>query len=495
MPLRKMLSFNVSFMDLFPAPPTHTLRRNSSLETIVPGRHNNLRAAPPARDILDRSVTLPPAAPAPTEQFLSEEELQELWSEVGHWTALRVIQPGGLNHKYVYSTSRGTLSLTHHRLATLLFSLYRTPHPLLGHACGYNTPSVRRTERPFVVIAGVDILQFTEYSSWDEAAARLLAFAPPVTFYGCASARKPAWTLHLGPRTLKNYVYIGDTFYVDHSGYYAGGVVSDVFLEPWARDPVNYRRCLVEGAWMNDQAGGGNGNEFYLLVHQDCCLRKARPVYPMRWIVSDLDHSTIDPDFQDGAFPCLRSAKYHDLIVAQNGCQPTSELDRSHHCRAPDETIIQVSVVLPSCSHVSYPSSHSHAARETVRSNLIILAFKRDFTKLRRLFSMAGTLTGPDIIVLWSTEGPGMSGSVSSARTRQAVLGSDRNCQELSETSGTRRTPQEASRKLSPGHYKARLFMLVQRINNHGPMTCQTLWQASFLLGKDSSVRELAVME
>jgi hypothetical protein len=101
MMLRKMLSFNVSFLDRFPAPPTHTLRRNSPLETIVPGRHNTLRAALPACGVQDCSVALPPAAPALPEQFLSEEELQELWSEVGHWTALRVIQPGGLNHKYV----------------------------------------------------------------------------------------------------------------------------------------------------------------------------------------------------------------------------------------------------------------------------------------------------------------------------------------------------------------------------------------------------------
>jgi hypothetical protein len=108
MMLRKMLSFNISFLDRFPAPPTHTLRRNSSMETIVPGRHNTLRAALPLSDIHDRSVAPPRTAPAPPEQFLSEEELQELWSEVGHWTALRVIQPGGLNHKYVYSASRGS---------------------------------------------------------------------------------------------------------------------------------------------------------------------------------------------------------------------------------------------------------------------------------------------------------------------------------------------------------------------------------------------------
>jgi hypothetical protein len=233
----------------------YSARRNSSLETIIPGRHNNLRAALPLSDVQDRSVAPPHAAPAPPRQPWSEEELQELWSEVGHWTALRVIQPGGLNHKYVYSTPRDSLSLTHHRLATLLLSHYRVPHPLLGHACGYNTPSVRRTERPYIVVAGVDILQYTEYDSWDEAAACLLAFAPPVSFYSCASARKPAWILHLGPRTLNNCVYIGDTIYVDHGGYYAGGVVSDVFLERWACDPVGFRRCLVEGAWMDDQVG------------------------------------------------------------------------------------------------------------------------------------------------------------------------------------------------------------------------------------------------
>jgi hypothetical protein len=341
MGLRKMLLFNVSFMDRFPAPPTHMLRRNSSMETIVPGRHNNLRAVLPVCDVLDRSVAPPCAAPAPPQQFLSEEELQELWSEVAHWTALRVIQSGGLNHKYVYSTPRDSLPLTHHRPATLFLSHYRVPHPLLGHTCGYNTPAVRRTERPFIIVAGVDILQYTEYGSWDEAAARLLAFAPPVSFYSCASARKPAWTLHLGPLTLKNCVYISDTVYVDHGGYYAGGTVSDVFLEQWACDPVGFLRCLVEGAWMDDQADGGDGGEFYLLVHEDWCLRKARPVYAMRWIISDLDHSGVDPDFQDGAFPCITSAHHHHLIIAQSGCPPTLESGCSRHCWTVDEATIR----------------------------------------------------------------------------------------------------------------------------------------------------------
>jgi hypothetical protein len=232
-------------------------------------------------------------------------------------------------------------SLTHHRLATLLLTHYAVPHPLLGHTCGYNTPAVRRTERPFVVVAGVDILQYTEYTSWDDAAARLLAFAPPVSFYNYTSARKPTWTLDLGPLTLKNCVHISDTVYVDHGGYYAGGVVSDVFLERWACDPVGFLRCLVEGAWMDDQAGSGDGNEFYLLVHQDWCLRKARPVYPMRWIISDLDHSSVDLDFQDGAFPCLTSVKHDNLIIAQSGCPPTPESGRSRHCWTVDEATIR----------------------------------------------------------------------------------------------------------------------------------------------------------
>jgi hypothetical protein len=46
---------------------------------------------------------------------------------------------------------------------------------------------------------------------------------------------------------LKNCVYIGDTVYVDHSRYYTGGVVSDVFLEQWACDPMGFWRCLVDG--------------------------------------------------------------------------------------------------------------------------------------------------------------------------------------------------------------------------------------------------------
>jgi hypothetical protein len=340
MMLLKMLSFNVLFLDRFPALLMHTLRRKSSLETIVLGCHNNLRTALPVCNILDCSVAPPPTAPGPPLQSLSDEEIQELWSEVSHWTALRVIQPRGSNHKYVDSATCDSLSLTHHRLAKLLLSRYTLPHPLLGHTCGYNTLLVWRTERPFIVIAGIDILQYTEYSSWDEAAARLLAFAPPVVFYSCVPALKPVWIVHLGPHTLENRVYIGDTVYVDHGGYYAGSVVSDVFLERWACDPVGFRPCLVEGAWMDDQADGGDGGEFYLLVHEDWCLRKARPVYPMCWIISDLDHSSVDPDFQDGAFLCLTSAQHHNLIVAQNGRPPTSESGRSRHCQTADEATI-----------------------------------------------------------------------------------------------------------------------------------------------------------
>jgi hypothetical protein len=82
---------------------------------------------------------------------------------------------------------------------------------------------------------------------------------------------------------------------------------------------------------MDDQADGGNGGEFYLLVHKDWCLRKARTVYPMRWIISNLDHTSVDPDFQDGAFLCLTSAQHHNLIIAQSGCQPMLESGRLRH--------------------------------------------------------------------------------------------------------------------------------------------------------------------
>jgi hypothetical protein len=91
---------------------------------------------------------------------------------------------------------------------------------------------------------------------------------------------------------------------------------------------------------MTRQAGG-NSDKFYLLIHQDWCLRKARPVYPMRWIISDLDHSSVDLDFQDGAFPCLTSVKRDNLIIAQSGCPPTSESGRSRHCWTVDEATIR----------------------------------------------------------------------------------------------------------------------------------------------------------
>jgi hypothetical protein len=192
------------------------------------------------------------------------------------------------------------------------------------------------------------------------------------------------------------FMTIGNTVYVDHGGYYAGGMVSDVFLEQWACDPVGFLRCLVKGAWMDDQAPGGDGGKFYLLVHQDWCLRKARPVYPMRWIISDLDHSRVDPDFQDGAFLCLISLKHDNLIVAQSGCQPTPESGHSHHCLIVDEATIRHPLHRRLVrAYYDYPI----ACMSPVRSCLIILAFMRHYLEtlhsaLMASLCRAGSLLG-----------------------------------------------------------------------------------------------------
>jgi hypothetical protein len=92
---------------------------------------------------------------------------------------------------------------------------------------------------------------------------------------------------------------------------------------------------------MNDQPGGSNGDKFHPLVHQNWCLCKVRPLYPMCWVISDMDHSSVDPDFQDGVFSCLTSVKHDNLIIAQSGCQPMLESDRSCCCWTVDEAIIR----------------------------------------------------------------------------------------------------------------------------------------------------------
>jgi hypothetical protein len=70
-----------------------------------------------------------------------------------------------------------------------------------------------------------------------------LVFAPIVSFYSCVVVCKLVWIVRLGPHILENMVHIGNTVYVDHSGYYAGGVVSDMFLEQWACDP--WETCVA----------------------------------------------------------------------------------------------------------------------------------------------------------------------------------------------------------------------------------------------------------
>jgi hypothetical protein len=87
----------------------------------------------------------------------------------------------------------------------------------------------------------------------------------------------------------------GDLVYVDHSGFYAGGVVLE--LAPMQREDAGLRRVLVKGAWKDCEVTKGNGALFHLLVTPDQCAVTARAI-PARWIIDEHPHNQVDITFR-----------------------------------------------------------------------------------------------------------------------------------------------------------------------------------------------------
>jgi hypothetical protein len=98
------------------------------------------------------------------------------------------------------------------------------------------------------------------YKTHAEAAAHIYSLAPPADFSGYLEDDRPSWLLYLSPRTLEKNVRVGDLVYVDHSGFYAGGVVLEI--APTRREDAGLRRVLVKGAWKDCEVTKGDGAFF-----------------------------------------------------------------------------------------------------------------------------------------------------------------------------------------------------------------------------------------
>jgi hypothetical protein len=107
------------------------------------------------------------------------------------------------------------------------------------------------------------------YRTHTEAVVHIYTLALPADFSGYLEDNRPSWLVYLSPRTLEKNVRVGDLVYVDHSGFYAGGIVLE--LAPMRREDAGLRRVLVKGAWKDCEVTKGNGAFFYLLVTPDQC--------------------------------------------------------------------------------------------------------------------------------------------------------------------------------------------------------------------------------
>jgi hypothetical protein len=67
--------------------------------------------------------------------------------------------------------------------------------------------------------------QCRTYRTHAEAAAHIYALALPADFSGHLENDRPLWLLYLSLWMLEKNVRVRDLVYVDHSGFYTGGVV------------------------------------------------------------------------------------------------------------------------------------------------------------------------------------------------------------------------------------------------------------------------------
>jgi hypothetical protein len=164
-----------------------------------------------------------------------------------------------------------------------------------GHTLGHCLLAAGATSIQYTVATTQSPGQKKTYTTHLEALECLYTFALPVEYTGYLTPNHPLWLLFLGLHTLQKVVRIGDVVYVDHSGFYAGGVVVEVL--PSLREDFGFHRVLVKGAWMERAKPGEDGAHFYLLVTGGMSS-KIKRAYAGRWIVDEYPHDQIDPTYR-----------------------------------------------------------------------------------------------------------------------------------------------------------------------------------------------------
>jgi hypothetical protein len=143
----------------------------------------------------------------------------------------------------------------------------------------------------------------------------MLPQAPALTVCPLVTLNQPSWLLFLGQHMLQNVVCVGDAVYVNHSGFYAGSVVVEIFPPLW--EDFGFHFALVKGAWMERAKPGKDSAYFYLLVTGGMCS-KIKCTYPGQWVLDEHPHNQIDPT-HGGKFHILSSMKFHIQITHSLG--------------------------------------------------------------------------------------------------------------------------------------------------------------------------------
>jgi hypothetical protein len=211
-----------------------------------------------------------------------------------------------------------------------------------GHTLGFHLSHLRATDRKFTVVSTHTPGQQKTYKTHAEAAAHIYSLALPADFSGYLEDDRPSWLLYLSLRTLEKNVRVGDLVYVDHSGFYAGGVVLE--LAPTRREDAGLRRVLVKGAWKDCEVTKGDSAFFYLLVTPDRCAVTARAI-PARWIIDEHPHNQVDATFCGTTIITNPSAPANQFaawvikhVVVEQSAQETRRIeDEARHRRVAEE--------------------------------------------------------------------------------------------------------------------------------------------------------------
>jgi hypothetical protein len=211
-----------------------------------------------------------------------------------------------------------------------------------GHTLGFHLSDFCATDRKFTVVSTHTPGQRKTYKTHTEAAAHIYSLAPPADFSGYLEDNPPSWLLYLGPWTLEKNVRVGDLVYVNHSGFYAGGVVLELALTRC--EDAGLQRVLVKGAWKDCEVTKGDGTFFYLLVTPDRCTVTARAI-PAQWIIDEHPHDQVDFTFcgttiiTDPSVPANPFAAWviNHVVVEQSAQEMRRIEDEARHCRVAEE--------------------------------------------------------------------------------------------------------------------------------------------------------------